>query len=38
MAQPPETHTGEVERRGPAVTGLAVHAGARVAALSAQQI
>jgi class 3 adenylate cyclase len=34
MAQPPETHTGEVERRGPAVTGLAVHAGARVAALA----
>jgi class 3 adenylate cyclase len=27
-------HTGEVERRGAAVTGLAVHAGARVAALA----
>jgi len=27
-------HTGEVERRGDAVTGLAVHAGARVAALA----
>lgn len=25
-------HTGEVERNGPAVTGLAVHVGARVAA------
>jgi class 3 adenylate cyclase len=28
-------HTGEVERNGPAVTGLAVHVGARVAALAA---
>jgi class 3 adenylate cyclase len=28
-------HTGEVERHGPAVTGLAVHVGARVAALAA---
>ena len=27
-------HTGEVERRGAAVTGLAVHVGARVAALA----
>ena len=27
-------HTGEVERRGSSVTGLAVHAGARVAALA----
>lgn len=27
-------HTGEVEREGPAVTGLAVHVGARVAALA----
>ena len=27
-------HTGEVERRGAAVTGLAVHAGARVASLA----
>jgi class 3 adenylate cyclase len=27
-------HTGEVERQGTAVTGLAVHAGARVAALA----
>lgn len=27
-------HTGEVERRGPAVAGLAVHVGARVAALA----
>src|SRR5262249_20659645 len=27
-------HTGEVERRGPAATGLAVHVGARVAALA----
>ena len=27
-------HTGEVERRGASVTGLAVHAGARVAALA----
>jgi len=27
-------HTGEVERRGQAVTGLAVHVGARVAALA----
>jgi class 3 adenylate cyclase len=27
-------HTGEVERNGPAVTGLAVHVGARVAALA----
>jgi class 3 adenylate cyclase len=27
-------HTGEVERHGPAVTGLAVHVGARVAALA----
>lgn len=27
-------HTGEVERQGAAVTGLAVHAGARVAALA----
>ena len=27
-------HTGEVDRRGAAVTGLAVHAGARVAALA----
>ena len=27
-------HTGEVERQGPSVTGLAVHVGARVAALA----
>jgi class 3 adenylate cyclase len=27
-------HTGEVERRAAAVTGLAVHVGARVAALA----
>ena len=27
-------HTGEVERRGAAVTGLAVHTGARVASLA----
>ena len=27
-------HTGEVQREGPAVTGLAVHVGARVAALA----
>ena len=27
-------HTGEVQRRGPAVTGMAVHVGARVAALA----
>jgi class 3 adenylate cyclase len=27
-------HTGEVEREGPAVTGMAVHVGARVAALA----
>jgi class 3 adenylate cyclase len=27
-------HTGEVERHGPAVTGLAVHVGARVAAMA----
>jgi class 3 adenylate cyclase len=27
-------HTGEAERKGPSVTGLAVHAGARVAALA----
>ena len=27
-------HTGEVERRGGEVTGLAVHVGARVAALA----
>ena len=27
-------HTGEVERKGPAVAGLAVHVGARVAALA----
>jgi class 3 adenylate cyclase len=27
-------HTGEVERKGAAVTGLAVHVGARVAALA----
>jgi class 3 adenylate cyclase len=27
-------HTGEVERHGQAVTGLAVHVGARVAALA----
>jgi len=27
-------HTGEVERKGPSVTGLAVHAGARVGALA----
>jgi class 3 adenylate cyclase len=31
---PGRLHTGEVERRGKAATGLAVHVGARVAALA----